>query len=182
MTVCTHARRPRMHSMPLMVAVQTPVPVSAQCSVQPYLLSTSPQQEPGPPCAMVREMSCMAVMRCAKPPSLEALWLALARAPRDWNSTMMTLVWYRMLASMLARPRMLSSGRKCPVKKGPMMSSTAQVAARYLCSRPGIRGFREGCGVPARGLGSGGLGCGVPAVGGEAAHGAVCRSVVLLAR
>ena len=37
-----------------------------------------------------------------------------------------------MLASMLARPRMLSSGRRCPVKKGPMMSSTAQVAARYL--------------------------------------------------
>ena len=60
------------------------------------------------------------------------------------HRTMTTLVWYRMLASMVARPRMVSLGRRCPVKKGPMMSSTAHVAAKYLHapSRQPIPGSR----------------------------------------
>jgi hypothetical protein len=37
-----------------------------------------------------------------------------------------------MLDSMVARPFVPSPGRRCPPKNGPMMSTTAIVAARYL--------------------------------------------------
>ena len=37
-----------------------------------------------------------------------------------------------MLANMLARPAVVSPGRRCPEKNGPMMRTTATVAAKYF--------------------------------------------------
>lgn len=37
-----------------------------------------------------------------------------------------------MFASMEARPSVVSPGRRCPEKKGPMIRITAIVAAKYF--------------------------------------------------
>jgi hypothetical protein len=71
-------------------------------------------------------------MRSAYAVSFIILREDAARVPHALKREMMTEVWYLMLLSMLARPIRLSLGRRCPEKYGPIISTTAMVAAMYF--------------------------------------------------
>mmetsp|Transcript_3546 Transcript_3546/g.8838 ORF Transcript_3546/g.8838 Transcript_3546/m.8838 type:complete len:218 (+) Transcript_3546:649-1302(+) len=71
-------------------------------------------------------------MRLRKAPSLETLLGVLARRPSAPKSETTTPVWYRISESICARPFLLSTGRRCPSKNGPMMRTTATVAPKYF--------------------------------------------------
>lgn len=87
-----------------------------------------------PPCAPVRLciFALNSTTRSAYPPNFNALRDAAPSVPNALNNDITTLVWYRMLLSMAARPCRESSGRRWPPKKGPMMRATATVAPRYF--------------------------------------------------
>ena len=56
----------------------------------------------------------------------------IERIPRDWNSDMITLVWYRRLLNMSALPRVDESGLRLPEKNGSIIRTTATVAPKYF--------------------------------------------------
>lgn len=56
----------------------------------------------------------------------------IERVPRDWNNDIMTLVWYRRLLNISARPKVDDSGLRFPAKKGSTIKITPTVAPRYL--------------------------------------------------
>lgn len=73
--------------------------------------------------------------------SVQKIWLYLRifkrlvlidRIPRDWNSDMITLVWYRRLLNISALPSVDESGLRWPEKKGSIMRTTATVAPKYF--------------------------------------------------